>query len=98
MASATTTNTNSLVQLVVVPPNGVSSFTLSASLDAPVSSVMADIATRTSIPVKQQVLTHGGVPMNESSTLRDLNVQNGARLDVSPSMPGGCGCSCCTIL
>ena len=89
---------NSLVQLVVVPPNGVSSFTLNTTQDASVSSIMADIATRTSIPVKQQVLTHGGVPMPESSTLRDLNVQNGARLDVSPSMPGGCGCSCCTIL
>ena len=100
-------NNNTSIQLIVVPPNGLSSFTIDTTLDAPISSIMADIAKRTSIPAKQQVLTHqGNVLKHESGTIRELNVQNGAHLNVSPSLPGGCGCNCsawclgkdCTLL
>ena len=91
------TNTTT-VQLIVVPPPGVTSFALVAGPDTTVADLMLDIAKHTSIPVEQQVLSHGGVSLPKTSTVRELRLNNGAQLNVSPTLLGGCGCGCCTVL
>jgi hypothetical protein len=88
-----------MIQLIVVPPPGAKTFTMDTTLDATIEDVMNYIATRTKIPVANQVLTHGGAALDASSTIRHSNLQDGAQLTVTPSVLGGCGCSCgCTIL
>ena len=97
--SHTNTNPNTnTVQLIVVPPPGVSSFALVARPDTTVADLMLDIAKHTNIPVAQQVLTHGGVSLAKTSTVRELRLNDGAHLNLSPTLLGGCGCSCCTVL
>lgn len=91
------------VQLIVVPPSSPgdvpsSSFALAVSPDTTIEQLMRDIAKRTSIPVTQQVLTHGGASLPKTSTVRELRLTDGAHLNVTPTLLGGCGCSCCTVL
>ena len=87
------------IQVFVVPPTtGAATFALMASLETTVATLAAEIAKRTSIASSQQVLTHCGASMSKTSTLRDLNIQDGAHIHVTPALVGGCGCSCCTIL
>ncbi len=86
------------IQLIVVPPQGVSAFTLMTALDTTVASVAAQIEARTSIPVGRQVLTRNGLSVPAESKFRDLGLQDGATLHVHPALIGGCGCGCCTIL
>ena len=96
--TTTTTTTTTTMQLIVVPPPGVSSFALVARPDTTVADLMLDIAKHTSIPPEQQVLTHGGAALAKTSTVRELGLADGAHLNVSPTLLGGCGCSCCTVL
>jgi hypothetical protein len=90
--------TESQIQLIVVPPPGVSSFTVVASRDTTIEQLMGDIAKRTSIPVAQQMLTHNGVSLPKTSTVNELRLNDGAQLSVTPTLVGGCGCECCTVL
>jgi hypothetical protein len=85
------------LQIFVVPPSGTS-FALSVEPDTTVAALKDDIAAHTGIVVEQQVLSQQGKPMLDQQTLRQLHVQQGSQINVSPALPGGCCECCCTVL
>jgi hypothetical protein len=85
------------LQIFVVPPSGTS-FALSIEPDTTVAALKGDIAARTGIVVEQQVLSQQGLPLADLQTLKQLNVQTGAHITVTPALPGGCCECCCSIL
>jgi hypothetical protein len=95
-----TNMTQQQLQLIVVPPAGIDSFTVVASPDTTIGQIMRDIAKQTRIPVGQQLLLHNGGTLPKTSTVRDLHLTDGAHLDLTPTMVGGmCCCECgCTVL
>lgn len=83
---------------IVPPPTAMDPFQLTVARDATVATIMDMIKEQTTIPPQYQILMYNGVQVPTNKNLQELGITNGAHLQISADLSGGCCCSWCSIL